>query len=110
MLVWRREMAIGSYAPRWISARAGDKTLRAIAFVVNHAHPHYAGKLPLDTVIKTLATAKGRFGSGADYLYQTVDCLADHGINDAYLTKLRIEVMKHTHGVHHPIACPETGA
>ena len=110
MLVWRREMAIGSYAPRWIAARAGKKTLQAVAFVVNHAHPHYAGKLPLDTVIKTLATAKGRFGSGADYLYQTVDCLADHGINDAYLTKLRIEVMKLTHGVHHPVACPETGA
>jgi cation transport protein ChaC len=110
MLVWRREMAIGSYAPRWIPARAGGKKLRAIAFVVNHAHPHYAGKLPVDTVVKTLATAKGRFGTGADYLYQTVDCLAKHGIRDSYLTRLRDQVMKLTHGVHHPIDCPEIGA
>ena len=110
MLVWRREMAIGSYAPRWIQARAGNQKLRAVAFIVNHAHPQYAGRLPLETVIKTLATAKGKFGSGADYLYQTVDCLAKHGIRDSYLSHLRDHVMKLTHGVHHPIECPEIGA
>jgi cation transport protein ChaC len=110
MLVWRREMAIGSYAPRWVMASAGDCKLRAVAFVVNHSHPHYAGKLPLETICKTLATAKGRFGSGADYLYQTVDCLGKHGIRDSYLTQLREKVMKLTHGVHHPIECPEVGA
>jgi cation transport protein ChaC len=80
MLVWRREMAIGSYAPRWITASSAGQKLRAVAFVVNHAHPHYAGKLPFETITKTLATAKGRFGTGA------------------------------THGVHHPIECPEVGA
>jgi cation transport protein ChaC len=110
LLVWRREMAIGSYAPRWITARAGKQKLSAVAFVVNHAHSHYAGKLPLETIIKTLARAKGRFGSGADYLYQTVDCLANHGIRDSYLTRLRGYVMKLTHGVHHPIGSPEIGA
>ena len=110
MLVWRREMAIGSYAPRWITAGAPGQKLRAVAFVVNHAHAHYAGKLPLETVVKTLATAKGRFGSGADYLYQTVDCLSKHGIRDSYLSRLREQVMKLTHGVHLPIECPEIGA
>ncbi len=109
-LVWRREMAIGSYAPRWVSADAVTQKIRAVAFIVNHAHPHYAGKLPVETVAKTLATAKGRFGSGADYLYQTVDCLEKHGIRDSYLTMLRERVMKLTHGVHHPIECPEVGA
>ena len=110
-LVWRREMVLGSYAPRWVNARNGQHKVTAIAFVVNHNHPHYVGKLPRETVIKTLATAHGRFGSGADYLYQTVDCLANHGIDDAYLSKLRAEVMIATHGVHHAIEeCPEIGA
>lgn len=109
-LVWRREMILGAYAPRWVAARAGKQRLRALAFVVNHSHPHYAGKLPLDAVIKTLATARGKFGSGADYLYKTVDCLADHGIRDKYLFKLRELVMKATHGVHHAVECPEVGA
>ncbi len=35
-LVWRREMVLGSYAPRWVKMRAGGSQLRAIAFVVNH--------------------------------------------------------------------------
>jgi cation transport protein ChaC len=109
-LMWRREMVLGSYAPRWVKARAGGKPLRAIAFVVNHAHPHYAGKLPLKTVIATLASAHGKFGSGADYLYQTVDCLAAHGIHDAHLAALREHVMKAAGGMHHPVACPEVGA
>jgi len=109
-LMWRREMVLGSYAPRWIKARAGGKHLRAIAFVVNHAHPHYTGKLPLKTVIATLASAHGKFGSGADYLYKTVDCLAAHGIHDTHLTALRDQVLKAAGGVHHPVECPEVGA
>jgi glutathione-specific gamma-glutamylcyclotransferase len=109
-LVWRREMVAGSYAPRWLAARTGGGRVRTIAFVVNHAHEHYTGKLPLETVVKTLATAHGRFGSGADYLYQTVDCLARHGVRDSYLWNLREQVMKITHGVHHPVPCPEIGA
>ena len=109
-LIWRREMVLGSYAPRWVKVRTGNEERRAIAFVVNHQHPHYAGKLPLETIIAILASAHGRFGSGADYLYQTVDCLADNGIHDGYLVRLRDRVMKVTHGVHHPIDCPEIGA
>ena len=109
-LIWRREMVLGSYAPRWVMTRVGKWKLRAIAFVVNHDHPHYAGKLPSGTIVRTLATAHGRFGSGADYLYQTVDCLASNGIHDAYLVRLRDQVMKATHGVHHPVECPEVGA
>ncbi len=108
-LMWRREMVLGSYAPRWVKARAGGRQLRAIAFVVNHAHPHYAGKLPLTTVIATLASAHGKFGSGADYLYKTVDCLAAHGIHDAHLVTLRERVMAAAGGVCHPVECPEVG-
>lgn len=109
-LIWRREMVLGSYAPRWVTARAGGERLRSIAFVVNHRHPHYAGKLPPETIIATLASASGRFGSAADYLYQTVDCLASNGIRDAHLVHLREQVMNATHGVHHTIECPEVGA
>jgi cation transport protein ChaC len=46
--------------------------LCTLAFVVNHDHPRYAGKLPMDTIIEILATAHGRFGSCADYLFKTV--------------------------------------
>jgi len=35
---------------------------------------------------------------------------ADNGIHDAHLVHLREQVMKLTHGVHHPVECPEVGA
>lgn len=109
-LIWRREMLLGSYAPRWVTTRVGTRRLRALAFVVNHAHPNYVEKLPAKTIIATLASAHGRYGSGADYLYQTVDCLADHGIRDERLAQLRDQVMQATRGKHHAVECPEVGA
>ena len=109
-LLWRREMVLGSYAPRWVRVRAGGRTLRALAFVVNHDHPHYAGKLPEEMVVSTLASAHGRFGSGADYLYQTVDCLIANGIHDPHLIALRERVLAAAGGEHRRIGCPEAGA
>jgi glutathione-specific gamma-glutamylcyclotransferase len=87
-LLWRREMIMGSYAPRWVKVRTGKKTVRAIAFVVNHEHPHYAGKLREETVVKTIACACGRLGPCADYLQNTVAGLAAHGIYDRALSHL----------------------
>jgi glutathione-specific gamma-glutamylcyclotransferase len=109
-LLWRREMVLGSYAPRWVKVRAEGRALRALAFVVNHAHPHYAGKLAPETVVSTLASARGKFGSGADYLFQTVDCLIANGIHDPHLVALRERVLAATGGTPQHIECPEIGA
>jgi glutathione-specific gamma-glutamylcyclotransferase len=87
-LLWRREMILGSYAPRWARLRLGTRTVRALAFVVNHRHPHYAGKLLEETMVKTIASASGRLGPCADYLQNTLTGLADHGIHDRALKRL----------------------
>jgi glutathione-specific gamma-glutamylcyclotransferase len=87
-LLWRREMVLGSYAPRWVTLRSSRGKVRAIAFIVNHDHPHYAAKLPEQTVLQILETASGRFGSCAEYLEQTVAGLERHGIRDARLIAL----------------------
>lgn len=92
-IVWRREMVLGSYAPRWVTVTSGKRRIRALAFVVNHAHPHYAGRLPLEELIRILATAAGKFGTCADYLHQTVESLAAHGIDESHLAKLRLRVL-----------------
>lgn len=88
-MIWRREMVLGSYAPRWVEVNSGGETIRAVAFVVNRRHPHYAGKVPPAELIRILATACGKFGTCADYLCQTVDCLAASGIHDPHLVHLR---------------------
>lgn len=87
-LVWRREMVVGSYCPRWVRADALDGTFSAIAFVVNRDHPSYAGKLPIENVARILASARGHLGTPADYLRSTVQGLRDHGVKDSYLTRI----------------------
>lgn len=91
-LLWRREMVLGSYSPRWAKVDAGRETLQAIAFFVRRDHPNYAGKLPLETVVKTLISARGQLGTPAEYLLETVRGLNRHGVRDAYLLELRRRV------------------
>jgi cation transport protein ChaC len=92
-LLWRREMVLGSYCPRWVPAHAGDTTLKAITFIVNDRHSNYAGRLPIETVIRTLVSTRGYLGTPAEYLLATVRGLVEHGVQDAYLMELRERVL-----------------
>ena len=92
-IVWRREMVSGAYLPRWITARTERGPVRAIGFVINHAHERYARYLPDQRVAEVIATAEGRLGPCADYLVNTVDHLAELGIHDAPLERLRARVL-----------------
>jgi cation transport protein ChaC len=92
-IVWRREMVSGSYVPRWLTAYTERGTVRAIGFVINRAHERYARYLPDDRVAEVIATAHGQLGPCADYLVNTVDHLAELGIHDAPLERLRARVV-----------------
>lgn len=100
-LLWRREMVVGSYCPRWLrvdSARHGAaagrrEEIRALAFVVNRDHANYAGRLSDERVASALATARGHIGASADYLLKTVEGLAAHGIHDRHLAGLRDRIL-----------------
>jgi cation transport protein ChaC len=101
-LLWRREMVVGSYEPRWLRVEAApsavshgcSEELRALTFVVRRDHPFYAGRLPFDTVACALASANGHIGSSADYLFHTVEALAAHGLRDGYLDRLSARVLR----------------
>jgi cation transport protein ChaC len=86
-LLWRREMVVGSYRPRWVRARSGERTIVALAFVMRREHPQYV-RLSLDEQARRIATARGAFGSCCDYLMLTRDALARHGVADGYLDDL----------------------
>jgi cation transport protein ChaC len=104
-IVWRREMVSGAYVPRWLTAHAKEGPVRAIGFVINHAHERYARYLPDDRVAEVIATAHGRLGPCADYLVNTVDHLAELGIHDAPLERLRARVValrRGDDGAQHP--------
>ncbi len=87
-LLWRREMVVGSYRPKWVQVRSGQRQLVALTFTVRHDHPQYTGKLPLAEQARVIATSRGAFGSSLDYLERTRVALVTHGIVDAYLESL----------------------
>ena len=92
-IVWRREMLSGAYVPRWVDVRSALGDIRAITFVINHAHERYARFLPDERVAEVISTAEGFLGPCADYLINTVDHLAELGIHDRPLERLRAQVL-----------------
>ena len=87
-LLWRREMVVGSYHPRWVKVAAGGREITALTFVVRRDHPQYAGRKSLAEEVEVLASACGAFGSSLDYLERTRVALVAHGIFDPYLEGL----------------------
>lgn len=93
--LWKRELATGSYVPRWLAVRSGDAScepMRAIGFVMNRAAAGYAGELDRDTLLDTVCTARGRNGTCAEYLLSTVKVLAEYDIHDRHLSDLARDV------------------
>lgn len=92
--LWRREMTVNppSNLPRWIDVECEGRPLRALTFTANHASPIYAGKIADETVAEILSVACGHWGSGAEYLRQTVLALETHGIRDPHLWALQEKV------------------
>jgi cation transport protein ChaC len=87
-LLWRREMVVGAYEPRWVSAEINGGTRIALAFVVRRDHPQYAGRMSVDDEARVIGCACGAFGSSLEYLHLTRAALAEHGIADRYLDRL----------------------
>jgi len=87
-LLWRREMFGGSYRAKWLNARTDEGPVRAIGFVMNHSSKAYAGRLSDEQVVERLATCRGHYGSGADYLCQTAAALRSAGLDNPHLDRL----------------------
>jgi cation transport protein ChaC len=61
----------------------------ALTFAMNRASPAYVGRLDPEKVAAVLARACGHWGSGAEYLMNTVHHLEDYGIHDRALWHLQ---------------------
>ena len=87
----RREITVKppNNIPRWIAVETDQGPVRAIAFVMNRQSRFYMAKLPPEEVADVLARACGHWGSGAEYLHNTVAHLEEHGIRDRNLWRLQ---------------------
>ena len=91
-LLWRREMVLGAYRPRWVNVDADGRAIHALTFVVRRDHPQYAGRLDPAVEVEVISCARGAFGASADYLERTRVALISHGIADPYLEALAMQV------------------
>ncbi len=93
-LLWRREMVVGSYVPRWVRVRGKKSDVSAIAFVMNRTHTSYRGQWSAQKTARTVAQAAGVLGANADYLFDTLDHLHALGLDDHGLTDLAERVRR----------------
>ena len=88
LLLWRREMVVGSYIPTWITAYDSQQEISVLAFTINPDHSGYVKNLSTEQIVRCLATARGEIGSSAEYLDRTVRGLIAEGIEDPKLIEL----------------------
>lgn len=91
-LVWQREMVTNAYCPRWLRIATSEGRGWAIAFVINARHERYAGALPEDQIVASIARAHGALGPCATYLFKTAAHLEALGLQDRRLFRLRDRV------------------
>ena len=91
-IVWRREMLSGAYRPRWVRVSTADGPVDAVTFTIDPANPRYAGRLDEDEIVRVVATAVGRLGPCTDYLFKTAVALAELGLEDRVLNRLKRRV------------------
>jgi cation transport protein ChaC len=70
--------------------------VRALVYIVERAHPSYAGPLPLVSQARLIRGASGRSGNNLDYLISTLRHLAELGIRERELERLLALIGPHT--------------
>ncbi len=89
--LFRREFTMKpiNSMPQWITVATSEGLVEALAFVMNRKSPLYIGGLSPIEVADVLATACGHWGTGAEYLLNTVTALEAKGIHDSGLWHLQ---------------------
>jgi len=75
--------------PRWIDVSTHEGRFKALAFIALRSGGAYAGKRPLSEVASVLSQAAGHWGSAAQYAFNTVSKLEEHGIRDRNLWQIQ---------------------
>lgn len=73
----------------WRDVRMEARRVPAACFVINTAHPHYAGKLAPQRIADLVRQGVGSGGSNVEYLRNTIRHLDELGIKDGPLHAIR---------------------
>ena len=83
-----RELISSAYHERRLPVATPEGEVQALAYVIDTAHRQYTGDLTLDAQAAVIARAQGGRGPNDEYLYQTAQALAAHGIDDPDMARL----------------------
>ncbi|MEM1400980.1 MAG: gamma-glutamylcyclotransferase [Pseudomonadota bacterium] len=86
--LWDREMVTGVYRPGYRRVKAGAGWVSACCFVADPKHHQFCGNLDFEAEAKAIVAASGSMGPNADYLFNTIEHLAEIGIHDRALSRL----------------------
>lgn len=70
----------------------GQEKVKAVAFIVDRAHPQYAGKLSHAELLKHVRQGEGKFGHCRDYVMNTLVHLRQMNIHDKTLEAIGAEL------------------
>lgn len=88
-----RELVSSAYLEKHLAVRLEDgREVEAVTYVVDPDHVQYCGGITLEEQARIIAAARGGRGPNDEYLYNTVDHLAELGIHDADLEWLKAQV------------------
>lgn len=90
--LWEREMSARTYRLAALAVGTPGGAVRAHAFVVDRAHPSYAGRLSLDETARLILQGVGGRGPCRQYLENTVRQLEELGVIDGPLHRLEARV------------------
>ena len=89
-----REQDRGVYREAWRNVVLADgRTVKALAYLVNEAHPQYAGRLELAEQVRLINRSTGQSGRNTEYVRNTAQHLLALGIRDKALLAI-VEAME----------------
>jgi glutathione-specific gamma-glutamylcyclotransferase len=86
-LTWREGIELYSQSLVRLTLIDGRR-VKGLAYVVRRSHPHYAGRLPRQTLLDHALQGHGQKGSCRDYVISTNDHLVGLGVRDSNLAWL----------------------
>ncbi|MGD9783187.1 MAG: gamma-glutamylcyclotransferase [Hyphomicrobiaceae bacterium] len=86
-----REQVNGVYRERRVPVEIeGGASVRAVAYLVERAHPSYVGRLPIALQARIISGGRGLSGVNLDYVIATLRHLAEIGIRERELERLGV--------------------
>jgi cation transport protein ChaC len=92
--LYRREMRNRVYLPRFVRVGTrGGREVRALAFIADAGHSHFAGDLSMSATALIVARGCGERGRNIDYLSFTLAHMHELGVKDPHLDRILLATL-----------------